>query len=210
MPEGTAPFIVGEDTFSTWYNLVGELPSTKRPVVVLHGGPGLSHDYLTPIVDLAAAGRPVILYDQIGNGRSSHAADKPNTFWTVDLMIDELANLLDHLGIADSFDILGHSWGGILGLEFVLRRTPLGLKRFVLSNSLARMASWNASRAEQVKAFPQDVQDGWAAGWKDPQGLRAAMKVVTAVHGCRLKPQPPEYWYSLDQTIQDPRVSIAL
>jgi pimeloyl-ACP methyl ester carboxylesterase len=109
MPEGTVPFIVGDDTFSTWYKLVGELTSSKRPLVVLHGGPGLTHDYLIPIADLAAAGRPVILYDQIGNGRSSKASDKTNTFWTVDLMVAELANLLRHLGIADDFDLLGHS-----------------------------------------------------------------------------------------------------
>jgi proline-specific peptidase len=210
MPEGTVPFIVGDDAFSTWYKLVGELTSSKRPLVVLHGGPGLTHDYLIPIADLAAAGRPVILYDQIGNGRSSKASDKTNTFWTVDLMVAELSNLLRHLGIADDFDLLGHSWGGMLGLEFALRRAPRGLKHLVLSNSLARMASWDASCAEQLKEFPQDVQDGVAAGWDDPERLRAAMKIVTAVHYCRLKPQPPEYWYSLDQTFQDPRTSIAL
>jgi proline-specific peptidase len=210
MPEGTVPFIVGDDAFSTWYKLVGELPSPKRPLVVLHGGPGLTHDYLIPIADLAAAGRPVILYDQIGNGRSSKAADKPGAFWTIDLMVAELSNLLRHLGIADDFDLLGHSWGGMLGLEFALRRAPSGLRHLVLSNSLARMADWRASRAAQAKAFPQDVQDGWAAGWADIPRLRAASRATTAVHGCRLDPQPAEYRYSLDQSLDDPRVCLAL
>jgi pimeloyl-ACP methyl ester carboxylesterase len=97
--EGTIPFIVAEETFSTWYKVVGDLANrTKRHLIVLHGGPGLSHDYLIPLADLAPT-RPVVFYDQIGSGRSSHAADKPRSFWTIDLMINELINLLLNLGI---------------------------------------------------------------------------------------------------------------
>ena len=55
---------------------------------------------------------PIVLYDQIGNGASSHIKDKPDGFWTAELFMDELDNLLKHLGIRDNFDLLGHSWGG--------------------------------------------------------------------------------------------------
>ena len=62
-------------------------------------------------------GRAVIHYDQIGNGRSTHLPDRGADFWTVDLFLDELDNLLAHLGIADRYHLLGQSWGGMLGAE---------------------------------------------------------------------------------------------
>ncbi len=54
---------------------------------------------------------PVLFYDQIGNGASSHVKDAPNKFWRPQLFMDELDNLLNKLSIT-SFDLLGHSWGG--------------------------------------------------------------------------------------------------
>ncbi|KIJ63965.1 hypothetical protein HYDPIDRAFT_76413, partial [Hydnomerulius pinastri MD-312] len=59
-------------------------------------------------------------YDQIGNGpgQSSHLGGELETFWTMDLFIDELLNPVNNLGIQDSFDLLGHSWGGMLAQEF--------------------------------------------------------------------------------------------
>lgn len=55
---------------------------------------------------------PVILYDQIGNGASSHWPDAPKEFWVPSLFMDELNNLTQALGISDDFDLLGQSWGG--------------------------------------------------------------------------------------------------
>ena len=72
----------------------------------------MAHDYLTPIGDLQTS-RPVIFYDQFGNNRSTHLPNKPKSFWTIDLFVDELVNLTNHLGISSRFDILGHPWGGI-------------------------------------------------------------------------------------------------
>ena len=69
--EGTIPFAFGDDTYQTWYKIYGELGS-RRPLVVVHGGPGISHDYLVPHSDLNVnASIPIILYDQIGNARST-------------------------------------------------------------------------------------------------------------------------------------------
>ena len=55
---------------------------------------------------------PVVFYDQIGNGASSHCPGVPPDFWTPELFMDELDNLLKSLGIYDDFDLLGQSWGG--------------------------------------------------------------------------------------------------
>ncbi|KAK6828338.1 proline-specific peptidase [Apiospora arundinis] len=73
-------------------------------------------------------GIPVVFYDQIGCGRSTHLRDrmKDDSFWTFDLFIAELDNLIDHLQLRDrGFYLLGQSWGGMLAGMFAARRPPL-------------------------------------------------------------------------------------
>lgn len=108
--EGKIPFVLDDETFETYLKIVGTLEGrAKRPLIVLHGGPGFLHDCMTPLGDLAARDRPVIFYDQIGSGRSSTRSDKPQEFWTCDLMIDELFNLARHFGVSQDFDLIGYS-----------------------------------------------------------------------------------------------------
>jgi L-proline amide hydrolase len=73
----------------TWYRVVGDLdPAASRaPVVICHGGPGATHDYVAPIASqLVGSGRTCVLYDQLGNGRSDHLPDADPSFWTVELL----------------------------------------------------------------------------------------------------------------------------
>lgn len=199
--EGLIPFKYQNETYQTYYKVYGDLENrTHNPLIVLHGGPGLVHQYLVPFVDLvASASIPVILYDQIGNGRSTHVHDKPPTFWTFDLFIDELLNLVSFLGIESAYDIAGHSWGGILGVELEVRRQPEGLKHLILADSLAAYSLWMQSNMQLMQALPQEVQDGLMTGMKDPAKYYAALKAFHAVHGCTIKPPPEEFAYSLDQ-----------
>ena len=99
------------DAGRTWYRLEGDLGLDGRaPLVILHGGPGAAHDYLEPVTDLAKiSGRPCVLYDQIGCGRSQYLPDAPKEFWTVELFCRELTALLKHLGIAARYHVLGLS-----------------------------------------------------------------------------------------------------
>jgi pimeloyl-ACP methyl ester carboxylesterase len=71
--DGAVPF----RGYRTWYRAVGELPAPGRelPLLVLHGGPGVPHDYLEDLARLADGGRPVVFYDQLGCGRSDHPDD---------------------------------------------------------------------------------------------------------------------------------------
>ncbi len=189
--EGFAPY----GDWQTWYRVTGELSSTKTPLVVAHGGPGCTHDYVLAIASIAETGRPVIHYDQIGNGRSTKLPDKGGDFWTVDFFLGELDNLLGHLGIKDRYFLLGQSWGGMLGAEHGIRRPP-GLKALVISNSPASMALW-ASEAEVLRAeLPRDVDDTLRrhekdGTYSDPAYL-AAQKVYYDLHVCRVVPNPPE------------------
>ncbi|HEY5122043.1 MAG TPA: alpha/beta fold hydrolase, partial [Acidimicrobiales bacterium] len=145
--EGTIPF--GE--WETWYRVTGDLGSAKTPLVVAHGGPGCTHDYVLAIAALAEGGRPVVHYDQLGAGRSTHLADKGADFWTVDLFLDELDNLLEALGISGRYHLLGQSWGGMLAAEHAIRQ-PDGLQALVISNSPASMALWS-SEAQKLRAL---------------------------------------------------------
>jgi proline-specific peptidase len=213
--EGTIPFEVEGQTHQTWYKVIGDLTiRTHSPLIVLHGGPGLSHDAMLPLSDLAECSNiPVIFYDQLGNARSTHLHNKPASFWTIDLFIDELVNLLMHFEVQNDFDLIGHSWGGVLAAEFEVRRQPIGLKHLVLTNTLASMSSWIESIAQLVRVFPRDVQEGLMVGMSDIKRHKAALQHFYAVHGCTIKPLPKEYIYSFEQAFGDngdPTVATAL
>src|SRR5437879_8389874 len=93
--------------WQTWYRITGTLDSPGAPLVVLHGGPGASHDYTLRMARLAERGRAVIHYDQLGCGRSTHLPDEGADFWSVELFLDELDNLLTELGIAGRYHVIG-------------------------------------------------------------------------------------------------------
>ncbi|KAF9467901.1 proline-specific peptidase [Collybia nuda] len=205
--EGLIPFVVNGETYHTWYKQFGQLNTNKNPpLIVAHGGPGLSHDYLLPISDLAQAGdRAVIMYDQLGSSRSTHLQDKPGSFWTIDLFIDELENLIRHFNIQQDFDLLGHSWGGMLGMEYEVRRHPTGMRHLIVTNSLASMGLWNEANAKLASTFPKDIQEALGKGFADPEKYHAALTEFYAVHGCTVKPNPKEFDYSLGQVFGDHR-----
>lgn len=173
---------------------------------MVHGGPGLSHDYLLSLKDLSST-RPVIFYDQIGSGRSTPLKTKPESFFTMDLFLAELNNLVTTLAISNDYDLLGHSWGGILGSELAVTR-PSGLHKLVLSDSLPSMELWSDSQMQQMAEFPEEVQEGLMAGFNDPPKYRAALDVFFAKHGCMVKPWPKEMNASFEYLFDDPTVSI--
>ena len=203
--EGFAPF----RDFQTYYRVTGELGSGLTPLVVAHGGPGCSHDYVIAIADVAATGRPVVHYDQVGGGRSTHLPDRGADFWTVDLFLDELDSLLRFLGIADDYFLLGQSWGGMLGAEHAIRR-PAGLRGLMISNSPASMALW-ASEATILRAAmdPADqaaLNDHEAAGTTTDPAYLAATQRYYDRHVCRVVPSPPELLRTTQFMDQDPTV----
>ncbi|TGT34862.1 alpha/beta fold hydrolase, partial [Mesorhizobium sp. M4B.F.Ca.ET.169.01.1.1] len=126
--------------------------------VILHGGPGAAHNYVDAYKLLALGGRAVVHYDQLGCGNSTLLPQKGADFWTPRLFIDELENLVDHLGIRGGFHVLGQSWGGMLGAEYGVTR-PKGLKSLTIANSPASMKLW-VEEANRLRAdLPRDVQE---------------------------------------------------
>ena len=193
----------------TWYRVVGDLKSTKTPVMVLHGGPGAGHNYCEPIADvLAQTGRAAVLYDQIGCGNSTHLPDKPKEFWTPELFMEELVLLTQHLGISNKYNIVGQSWGGMLGMQFAISK-PKGLNAMVIADSPASMEVWVSEANKLRKELPPEVEATLlkheaAETTEDPEYV-AAVDVFYSRHLCRI-PQPPYVVASFEQLAADPTV----
>lgn len=203
--EGHAPYA----GYRTWYRVTGDLRSGKPPLVVVHGGPGCTHDYVDSFKDIAQTGRAVVHYDQVGNGRSTHLRDKGADFWTVQFFVDELNNLVDHLGIRPAYCLLGQSWGGMLGAEFAVRR-PAGLKALVIANSPASMDLWVSEANRLRECLPADVQKTLlkheAAGTTDTKEYEDAVKTFYERHVCRVVPMPAEVERTFAAIAEDPTV----
>lgn len=147
--EGEVPFEVpaAGKSCKTWYKIFGSLENTTGPVLIgLHGGPGAGHEYITPLADLYKLyGIPVLLYDQIGCGRSTHLREKNGDakFWSFELFISELDNLIDHLEVRErGFYLLGQSWGGVFAASYAMPqyhggRTPEGLRKLIIHSGPA-------------------------------------------------------------------------
>lgn len=210
----TVEGLIERGDLRTWYMVVGDLDAARThagpaPLVTIHGGPGATHDYLLSMVDLARDGRAVIFYDQIGNGRSAHFRDRGAEFFTVALFVDELARLVEHLGIGNRYHILGQSWGGMLGLEHLLT-TPSGLRSAVLSNSAAAYPSFTDAVNRLRDDLPEDVEATLRrhedAGTTDDPEYVAAARVFYDRHVCRVVPNPEPVNRSFAYMDEDPAV----
>jgi L-proline amide hydrolase len=208
--EATVPFAVDGVEAETWYRVAGDLAAEgPAPLVALHGGPGATHDYLTSLTDLASGGRAVILYDQIGNGRSTHLPERGADFWTVELFVRELHNLVDALGIRDRHHLLGQSWGGFLAQEYALTQ-PHGLRSLVLADTAASFPDFVAEANRLRALLPPEVEATLRrheeAGTTDDPEYAQACEVFYRRHVCRLDPWPDEVveafaWIERDPTV---------
>lgn len=151
----------------------------------------------------------MVHYDQLGVGQSTHLPNQPTDFWTVELFLEELDNLLGHLGIADSYHLLGQSWGGMLAAEHAVRR-PRGLRSLVIANSPASMDLW-VREADRLRGLlPESTQLVLRAheqdGTTDHPDYLAATKEFYHRFVCRVVPNPPEVVASDEATAADPTV----
>ncbi|KAI2618099.1 proline-specific peptidase [Hypoxylon sp. NC1633] len=202
----------------TWYKIVGSLSSGKTPLVALHGGPGAGHEYLAPLTDVYSQhGIPIVFYDQIGCGRSTHLREKPGdvSFWTFDLFMRELDNLLDHLGLRDGsgFDLFGQSWGGMLGGAFASRR-PRGLRKLVIAGGPASIPLLVQGYEALFAGLPPDVratiEECNSRGDYESHEFEQAAAVFYGRHVCRLDPPPPEVQCAFKNLKDDPTAYLTL
>jgi proline iminopeptidase len=134
------PISTPKGTFRVWTKRVGNNPAAK--LLLLHGGPGMTHEYFEASDShLPAAGIEYYYYDQLG----SHYSDQPtdSTLWELPRFVEEVEQVRQALGLAkDNFFLLGHSWGGILAIEYALKYQQ-HLKGLIISNMMASIPAYN-------------------------------------------------------------------
>ncbi len=201
--EGFIPF----HGYRTWYRIVGDQEEEgKLPLLCLHGGPGMSHDYLEPLEAIATTGRRVIFYDQLGCGNSDHPHDP--SLWQIESFVEEVSAVRQSLGLGP-IHLLGQSWGGFLAQEYTLTK-PHGVKSLILANSAASTERWiaeaNLLRAQLPNEIQQALKKHEEAGTTDDPAYVAATDVYYRRHLCRLSPWPDCLNRTLEKLSQDPEV----
>ncbi len=173
-------------------------PASKAAVVVLHGGPGATHDYLAPFADLAGDGYRVVFYDQLGCGRSELARTVQE--YTVERDVDDLEKLRAELGL-DTFHLIGSSYGGLLALAYALAH-PGPLRTLVSASGLAdvplTVREMQRLKRELPPPLPEVLERHEAKGeYQDSEYLSAVMEFYRR-HLCRMPQWPAEVSYTLD------------
>lgn len=136
-----------------WYRIVGS--GTRTPLLLLHGGPGSPSYYLDPL-DKLADERPVIFYDQLGSGKSDHPANP--ALWRTERFVDELPRLRAALSL-NEVHILGHSWGSMLAVDYMLTR-PSGVRSLVLASPCLSVTRWLSDAEALKKTLCPDTTSG--------------------------------------------------
>lgn len=157
--EGYMPF----HSYQTYYRIIGEAKNNTSPLILLHGGPGSSHNYFEMLDDLAEAGFQLIMYDQLGCGYSS-APDRPK-LWQAQTWIAELTALRNYLHL-DRVHLLGQSFGGMLAIMYLLETKPQGVQSLILSSTLSSAKLWASEQHRMIKYLPEAEQQAIATAEK--------------------------------------------
>lgn len=214
--EGHIPWVipgVPDTPGSTYYKVFGDLSCGAPPVIFLHGGPGSGHQYLLSFAELwSKYGLPVVFYDQIGCGASTHLRQKngDKDFWQESLFLAELQNLIDHLKLADGdgpgYHIFGQSWGGMLGCAFAALK-PRGLRRLVLASGVASsdlcVKSIEMCQKELPGDAPEVIKKCVRDGDYESQAYRDAIAHFHKMFLCRANPWPKDLLLSIKTMGED-------
>jgi proline iminopeptidase len=127
-------------TFNVWTKRVGNNPTIK--LLLLHGGPGATHEYFEALDSwLPGEGIEYYYYDQLGSAYSDQPTDP--SLWETDRFVEEVEQVRQALGLgSDNFYLLGHSWGGILAIEYALKYQD-NLGGLIISNMMASIPAYN-------------------------------------------------------------------
>ncbi|MCI4336795.1 MAG: proline iminopeptidase-family hydrolase [Thermoplasmata archaeon] len=188
--------------FRLFYRSFGE--PRRGAVLALHGGPGASHDYLLPLADLTEDGYRVVLFDQLGCGRSDVPDD--HSLFTLDHHVQETEAIRTELGLGQ-VHLVGSSYGGLLALAYALRH-PGHLRTLVTVGGLASVPFASSEMARLRGELPREARDALDKG--DSLGETHSPEYLRAVDAfyrtflCRLDPWPDEVRHSLEMAAQRP------
>ena len=148
--EGYMPF----KGFKTYYRIVGD--GNQTPIVCLHGGPGSTHNYFEVLDELESSGHKIIMYDQLGCGKSY--VSEHDELWNLDTWMEELECLLKYLRISKCH-LLGQSWGGMLAIAYAIERKCDRLESLILSSTLSSASLWAKEQHRMIRFMPENEQE---------------------------------------------------
>ena len=188
------PVKTPKGTFTVWTKRVGNNPRIK--VLLLHGGPAATHEYFEAMDSfLPGASVEYYYYDQLGSFYSDQP-DEPE-LWQIPRFVDEVEQVRQALGLTrDNFYLLGHSWGGILAIEYALAHQD-HIKGLIISNMMASIPAYNeyASKvlmpAMDQKALAEIRRLEAAKDFANPRYMELLMVNHYAQHILR---RPPDEW----------------
>ncbi|MFZ2053680.1 MAG: proline iminopeptidase-family hydrolase [Candidatus Aminicenantales bacterium] len=187
------PIETPKGNFNVWTKRFGHNPRMR--LLLLHGGPGATHEYFECLESfLPARGIEFIYYDQLGSAYSDQPKDAD--FWEVGRFVEELEQVRQALDLnKDNFYLLGHSWGGILAMEYSLKYQD-HLKGLIISNMMASCPEYDAY-AENVLAKQMDpaaleeIKSLEANGeFQNPRYMELLIPNFYMKHICRLAEWP--------------------
>src|SRR5271168_678208 len=172
-----------------WFKRVGG--GTGRPLLAVHGGPGLPHNYISSLERLADE-REVIFWDQLGCGNSERPSDP--ALWTMERSVAEMHAVVKELGL-NGFHIFGNSWGGMLAQQYALDVMPRAAS-LTISNSIASIPQFSAMvtrlKADLDPATQSAIDHHEAAGTTHSPEYQAAIRTWNETYLCRVRPWPAE------------------
>jgi len=172
-----------------WFKRVGG--GTGRPLLAVHGGPGLPHNYISSLERLADE-REVIFWDQLGCGNSERPPDP--ALWTMERSVAEMHAVVKELGL-NGFHIFGNSWGGMLAQQYALDVMPRAAS-LTISNSIASIPQFSAMvtrlKADLDPATQSAIDHHEAAGTTHSPEYQAAIRTWNETYLCRVRPWPAE------------------
>jgi len=190
-----------------WWRRFGkDKPGT--PLLLLHGGPGAGHNYLLPMQALADE-RPVILYDQLGCGKSDAPEDEK--LYTFARFVDEVDTVRKALGL-DRVILFGNSWGGMLAIEYLVTGHGQGVEKLILSGGLASIPQASAGINRLIDNLPNGVgkriRELEAASKQGTPDYETLVAVFYDTHVCRANPKPPEFAATIEILTKSPAYRI--
>ena len=180
--------IVVDRGYQVWTRRVGHGPIT---LLLLHGGPGCTHEYLESFEDFLSPDEYTFYYyDQLGSFYSDQPDDP--SLWTVERFREEVEQVRSALSL-EAFYLFGNSWGGMLAIEYALKY-PQHLRGLIVSNMTASIASYTRyvnELRERMSAEDVAVMKAHeAAGTLDDPAYQALLTQLYNQHICRVVPWP--------------------
>jgi proline iminopeptidase len=166
--------------------------SGDNVLLCLHGGPGARHDYLLPLGELGGDAIRVVLYDQLGCGRSERPQDKSH--YTIEHGVEEVEGVRQALSLG-KINLFGNSYGGALALQYALKYQR-NIKKLIISSGLASTRETVAEMRRLKTLLPKDIQETFAKyesreDYENPEYLKA-VNIFYKNFLCRLPEWPEE------------------